>query len=768
MKNTISVLLFLLVVVNAWAQSEPFTTLSNQRQLNIETGTNITSISNFTEIERESKGSANAFYEPEVFNQSISGFMLVNAASDVDLFPINDGDVISLSTLPSVKLSIRANTSPEIVGSVHFELTGPQARAYTDNIAPYSLFGDDGNGNYYFGFWAPPALGTYTLKATPYSLSSAKGTVGIPTTISFTIVDTEQPQNDQTPPTVLSINRYSPTTQNTSNTSVVFRVTFSEPVTGVNASDFSLKGTATGSISSVSGSGSIYDIHVASITGAGSLGLDLNASETGIADASGNSITSGFTSGQTYNIQVEQTTTVGFKQITKLTNFSITYSSTGEKPQSKVWMHAGRHWAVLANSNGTYLWRLDGKEWTNILKLSSKTSSKADCKVVGDIAHIFLYQGRSSQFVSVEYDPVNVTYSFWKRRTSVVGLSLDNGIETATIDMDGNGRMWLANAGTTSVYVRWSDAPYTNWSAPITIATGITDDDICAVVALPGKIGVLWSNQNSKRFGFKTHIDGNSPSDWTSDEVPASQSALNVGKGMADDHMNVIAGSDGTLYCAVKTSYEKSGYPEIAFLVRHPNGSWDNMYNVSSLGTRPIVVLNEAKGKVRVIYSESDNGGDIKYNESQTSNISFSSTLTLMSGSSINNPTSTKQTFDPQVVVMASSGSTAVSVLASDADAITTNIASQGSILKDEEQGIETSNYSVFPNVVRRGEPIQLQSSTGQLTEAVIVDAYGRVVINLRFNTSLSIATDKLQNGTYFITILEKQNKKVFKFIVVP
>ena len=139
-----------------------------------------------------------------------------------------------------------------------------------------------------------------------------------------------------------------------------------------------------------------------------------------------------------------------------------------------------------------------------------------------------------------------------------------------------------------------------------------------------------------------------------------------------------------------------------------------------------------------------------------------------MSGSSINNPTSTKQTFDPQVVVMASSGSTAVSVLASDADAITTNIASQGSILKDEEQGIETSNYSVFPNVVRRGEPIQLQSSTGQLTEAVIVDAYGRVVINLRFTTSVSVATDKLQNGTYFITILEKQNKKVFKFIVVP
>ena len=37
---------------------------------------------------------------------------------------------------------------------------------------------------------------------------------------------------------------------------------------------------------------------------------------------------------------------------------------------------------------------------------------------------------------------------------------------------------------------------------------------------------------------------------------------------MADDHLNVAVASDGTLYAAVKTSYDTAGYPKIAMLVR--------------------------------------------------------------------------------------------------------------------------------------------------------------------------------------------------------
>lgn len=361
-----------------------------------------------------------------------------------------------------------------------------------------------------------------------------------------------------------------------------------------------------------------------------------------------------------------------------------------------MWSHAGRHWAVLPNSSGTYLWRLDGTTWTNVLRLSPKTSSKADCKVVGDITHIFLYQGASSQFVSVEYVAASSTYQLWSRRTNTVGISFESGVETATIDMDGSGRMWLASAGVSDINVRWSDSPYNTWSAPITIATGVKDDDICAVVALPGKIGVFWSNQNSQRFGFKTHTDGASPSSWSADEVPASQSALNIGSGMADDHLNLAVASDGTLYSAVKTGYDNTGYTEIALLVRRPTGAWHNLYEVSKLGTRPIVILNETIGRVRVIYTYADGGGDIVYKESSTSSIAFGAQRTLISGT-YNNVTSTKDNFTSEVVILASGSTQAVGVLARDGEAL---IASSTSALSGSSVAPDGSEDGLlaYPN----------------------------------------------------------------------
>src|SRR5690606_15301462 len=126
-------------------------------------------------------------------------FTLVNAHNERDLFNIEDGATISLASLPSTKLNIRANTSPSPVGSVRFELSGTQSRTYTDSAVPYALHGDDNKGNYYFGNWNPPALGTYTLKATPYSGAKETGTAGTPLTITFTVVqDAEAPTEQYT------------------------------------------------------------------------------------------------------------------------------------------------------------------------------------------------------------------------------------------------------------------------------------------------------------------------------------------------------------------------------------------------------------------------------------------------------------------------------------------------------------------------------------------------------------------------------------------
>jgi hypothetical protein len=118
----------------------------------------------------------------------ITSFTLVSAHTEKDISTITNGATIRLSTIDVDKLNIRANTSGTF-GSVKFELSGTQAKTFIDSKIPFALHNDDGYGNYYYGNWGPPALGNYTLKATPYSGASGTGTAGTPYTISFSFVN---------------------------------------------------------------------------------------------------------------------------------------------------------------------------------------------------------------------------------------------------------------------------------------------------------------------------------------------------------------------------------------------------------------------------------------------------------------------------------------------------------------------------------------------------------------------------------------------------
>jgi hypothetical protein len=345
--------------------------------------------------------------------------------------------------------------------------------------------------------------------------------------------------------------------------------------------------------------------------------------------------------------------------ITTLQNLSIS-GGTGEKPQSKVFEYAGQWWTVMPNSSGTSVFRLDGTSWTATQQIST-TKFNTDIKLIGNVAHVLLFDGTSSQIASLQYDATDNRFEPWALRPQNVNVQLSSGVETATLEVDSTGRMWIASDVKNTVEVRYSDGLYTSWSAPITVASGIGSDDISAIIAMPNnQIGVFWSNQSTDRFGFRIHVDGAAPNAWGAPEVPAGQSALNVGGGMADDHVHLAVASDGTLYAAVKTSYDKSGYTKIALLVRRPNGVWDNLYAVDNNGTRPIVVLNEAAGKVVVAYTTNEGGGDIVYRESNLGTINFAPRKVLIKGS-VNNVTSTKYTSNDEIVFIASSKSVLLS-----------------------------------------------------------------------------------------------------------
>ncbi|MET0266236.1 MAG: Ig-like domain-containing protein, partial [Duganella sp.] len=107
---------------------------------------------------------------------------------------------------------------------------------------------------------------------------------------------------DGVAPSVSSINRVGASTS--SANSVDYTVTFSENVSGVDIGDFQLTttGTSAGTVSAISGSGNVYTVTVSSVSGDGTLRLDLKNSGTGITDAAGNAIAAGYTAGQAYTL----------------------------------------------------------------------------------------------------------------------------------------------------------------------------------------------------------------------------------------------------------------------------------------------------------------------------------------------------------------------------------------------------------------------------------------------------------------------------------
>src|SRR5678816_3710836 len=123
-----------------------------------------------------------------------------------------------------------------------------------------------------------------------------------------TTTDGSSVRFDKTLPAVTSINRQSPLTQTTNASTLTFRTTFSEKVNNVDYTDFTLttvSGTASGtlnnqSVAAVGSDGTTYDVTVNSVSGNGTLRLDLNGSGTGITDDAGNAIAGGFTAGETY------------------------------------------------------------------------------------------------------------------------------------------------------------------------------------------------------------------------------------------------------------------------------------------------------------------------------------------------------------------------------------------------------------------------------------------------------------------------------------
>ena len=121
----------------------------------------------------------------------LTGFVLVDAATDEDLGAIADGGTVSVSA--AGRYGIRAETQAGAeVGSVVLTLAGPGAddvHERTENVAPYSLYGDAGGAEHGRAL----AVGSYTLTATAHAERGGAGRALGALTVAFTAAASTAP-----------------------------------------------------------------------------------------------------------------------------------------------------------------------------------------------------------------------------------------------------------------------------------------------------------------------------------------------------------------------------------------------------------------------------------------------------------------------------------------------------------------------------------------------------------------------------------------------
>lgn len=98
---------------------------------------------------------------------AIAGLTLVDAQTQADIQPIENGDVFSIADMPSM-INIRAIADPNFVGSVVLNLNDGQ-RLRTENTQPYFLYSTSG---------AQPVSGDYSLTVQAFSKPEGAGIEG--------------------------------------------------------------------------------------------------------------------------------------------------------------------------------------------------------------------------------------------------------------------------------------------------------------------------------------------------------------------------------------------------------------------------------------------------------------------------------------------------------------------------------------------------------------------------------------------------------------
>jgi hypothetical protein len=307
------------------------------------------------------------------------------------------------------------------------------------------------------------------------------------------------------------------------------------------------------------------------------------------------------------------------------------------KPQSKLWFLDGSWWALMVSAGGQlvrihelmpdHTWRDTG------VTVDDRVDGTGDALWSAADGKLFVATRSKTANLKVarfSYDTVSRT---WSGDAGFPVAVTTGGSESATIDRDSTGRLWVTYTRSSRIWVAHSDPSGLTWTAgfmPNVPDVVLKGDDLSTLIAFGTSMGVMWSDQQSGAFRFAIHEDGDPDNVWRVEDALS-------GPNLADDHLNIkqLSGdAQGRLFAAVKTSVgDVAGVDpnstQTLVLVRTPGpggvGAWSEVPagTVADDHTRPILMIDQTNQELYFIATAPVTGGDIYYKKTSLANPSF-------------------------------------------------------------------------------------------------------------------------------------------------